>query len=154
MRRVGWLDCAAGESRLGGSDSAGEAMREQHRIDFLVARDGADATRAWVERTLRIYRRAVLNTSNFASTPSYRREFIQACCDFRRWLAATPAREQGVDTHACCGKVACETCRAEVPISEAKSAEAVDYVAYFCGLDCYRKWLRGDKTRATKAGGT
>ena len=38
------------------------------------------------------------------------------------------------------GKVACEVCLKEIPQSEAKSEEAADYVAYFCGLECYAKW--------------
>jgi hypothetical protein len=29
----------------------------------------------------------------------------------------------------------------EIPRSEAFNAEAVDYVAHFCGLDCYREWV-------------
>lgn len=37
-------------------------------------------------------------------------------------------------------KVRCDICQKEIPLSEAKSAEAVDYVAYFCGLECYAKW--------------
>ncbi|MCK4587094.1 MAG: DUF3330 domain-containing protein [Gammaproteobacteria bacterium] len=36
--------------------------------------------------------------------------------------------------------VACEICLKEVPISEAKSDEASDYMLYFCGLECYAKW--------------
>ena len=42
--------------------------------------------------------------------------------------------------------VACEVCRTEIPISEAKNEEAVDYVLYFCGLDCYAKWKDQEKT--------
>jgi len=38
--------------------------------------------------------------------------------------------------------VPCAQCLKEVPVSEAKVAEAVDYVAYFCGLECYAKWAR------------
>ena len=38
-------------------------------------------------------------------------------------------------------RVKCETCLKEVPQSEAKCAEAVDYVVYFCGLDCYEEWI-------------
>ena len=38
-------------------------------------------------------------------------------------------------------RVFCEVCLKEVPKSEAAMAEARDYVAYFCGLDCYRKWM-------------
>ena len=37
-------------------------------------------------------------------------------------------------------QVACEICLKEVPLSEAIVPEATDYVAYFCGLDCYDKW--------------
>lgn len=37
-------------------------------------------------------------------------------------------------------KVQCEVCLKEIPRSEAKIAEASDYVLYFCGLDCYEKW--------------
>ena len=37
-------------------------------------------------------------------------------------------------------RVSCEICLKEVPISEAVVPEATDYVAHFCGLDCYEKW--------------
>ena len=37
-------------------------------------------------------------------------------------------------------RVACEICLREVPKSESTVPEAIDYVAYFCGLDCYDKW--------------
>lgn len=37
-------------------------------------------------------------------------------------------------------RVACEICLQAVPTSEATVSEAADYVAYFCGLDCYEKW--------------
>lgn len=37
-------------------------------------------------------------------------------------------------------RVFCEVCLKQVPKSEAAMAEARDYVAYFCGLDCYDKW--------------
>ncbi len=36
--------------------------------------------------------------------------------------------------------VTCSVCLKEVPLSEAKSAEAKDYVAHFCGLECYKQW--------------
>jgi hypothetical protein len=39
-------------------------------------------------------------------------------------------------------RVPCEVCLKEVPKSEAAIAEARDYVAYFCGLECYEKWRR------------
>lgn len=39
-------------------------------------------------------------------------------------------------------RVPCEVCLKEVPGSEALVAEVEDYVAYFCGLDCYEKWKK------------
>lgn len=41
-------------------------------------------------------------------------------------------------------RVSCEVCLKEVPIAEAKIAEAADYFAYFCGLECYEKWKAQD----------
>ena len=38
--------------------------------------------------------------------------------------------------------IACEICRKEVPLSEAKVPEAADYVAHFCGLECYAVWQK------------
>ena len=37
-------------------------------------------------------------------------------------------------------KVKCHVCLKEIPVSEAKSAEAVSYVHHFCGLECFDKW--------------
>jgi len=39
-------------------------------------------------------------------------------------------------------KIPCQVCNKEVPLSEAKVSEAADYVAYFCGLECYAEWKR------------
>jgi hypothetical protein len=36
--------------------------------------------------------------------------------------------------------VACKMCMKEVPISAAIVPEAIDYVAHFCGVECYDKW--------------
>ncbi|WP_434034906.1 DUF3330 domain-containing protein [Cupriavidus sp. a3] len=38
--------------------------------------------------------------------------------------------------------VPCQVCLKEVPKSEAIIPEACDYVAYFCGLECYAQWRR------------
>jgi hypothetical protein len=38
--------------------------------------------------------------------------------------------------------VSCEVCLKSIPVSEARSAETEDYVAYFCGLDCYDLWIK------------
>lgn len=36
--------------------------------------------------------------------------------------------------------IACEVCLKEVPASDAESSETADYVAHFCGLECYEQW--------------
>jgi hypothetical protein len=43
-------------------------------------------------------------------------------------------------------QVACSVCRQQVPMSEAMNAEASDYVAHFCGLDCFQRWLAASRT--------
>lgn len=48
--------------------------------------------------------------------------------------------------------IACDICLKEVPISEAKTPESVDYVAHFCGLECYDKW-RQQGEEAMQPGG-
>jgi len=49
--------------------------------------------------------------------------------------------------------VKCEICLKEIPKSEAQNAEAVDYVAYFCGLECYEAWeAERVKERTREAG--
>ena len=45
-------------------------------------------------------------------------------------------------------KVPCDVCRKEVPLSEAKISEAADYVAHFCGLECYAKWKQQSERAA------
>ena len=41
--------------------------------------------------------------------------------------------------------VSCEVCLREIPVSEATTPEAVDYVMYFCGIECYAKWRQQDE---------
>ena len=49
--------------------------------------------------------------------------------------------------------VKCEVCLKEIPKSEAQNAEARDYVAYFCGLECYEEWeTERVKERTQEAG--
>ena len=50
-------------------------------------------------------------------------------------------------------KVKCEVCLKEIPRSEAKSAEAIDYVVYFCGLECYEKWGTNNRLDELAVGG-
>jgi hypothetical protein len=52
----------------------------------------------------------------------------------RRWnMADTP-------TTIGDSQVACDICMKEIPVTEARSEEADDYVRHFCGLECYGKW--------------
>lgn len=37
-------------------------------------------------------------------------------------------------------QVSCEVCKKEVPQSSAVDFEVGDYVAHFCGLECYAQW--------------
>ena len=41
-------------------------------------------------------------------------------------------------------QISCDICLKEIPISEAKNEEANDYVAHFCGLECYDQWRKQD----------
>ncbi|MFO1385480.1 MAG: DUF3330 domain-containing protein [Chitinivorax sp.] len=45
--------------------------------------------------------------------------------------------------------VACRVCLTEVPRSEVQSAEATDYIAHFCGLDCYQQWRASNTDGST-----
>lgn len=45
-------------------------------------------------------------------------------------------------------QVSCEVCKKEVPQSAAVNFEVNDYVAHFCGLECYAQW----KGRGTAEG--
>lgn len=38
--------------------------------------------------------------------------------------------------------VSCKLCLESVPLSESEISEAEDYVAYFCGLECYDVWKK------------
>ena len=36
--------------------------------------------------------------------------------------------------------IACEICLKEVPLADAITPETDDYVAHYCGLECYELW--------------
>lgn len=46
--------------------------------------------------------------------------------------------------------ISCQVCNKEVPLSEAKVSEAADYVAHFCGLECYAEWKRNSAREGHK----
>ena len=43
----------------------------------------------------------------------------------------------------------CKVCLKEIPVSEAKMAEADEYVYHFCGLECYAKWRAQEEPEAS-----
>lgn len=49
--------------------------------------------------------------------------------------------------------VRCEVCRMEIPRSEAKSAEGLEYTVYFCGLPCFEKWQADELATEDSIGG-
>lgn len=61
---------------------------ERHRIEFLLRRDGPEATRAWVRRTRDIYRNALRDQTGHPAAPEFRPLFEAAIRDFEEWLAA------------------------------------------------------------------
>lgn len=82
---------------------------EAERIAFLLARDGYEATRAWVERTRELYRHAIEPGQPRAES-HYRHLFEASIRDFDEWLATHgpspppperipegPARSDGTD---------------------------------------------------------
>lgn len=62
------------------------ARPEADRIDFLLRRDGYEATRAWVERTLGIYRDA-LRVRGARGDSSYAPLLAKSIEEFEEWLA-------------------------------------------------------------------
>jgi hypothetical protein len=50
--------------------------------------------------------------------------------------------------------IPCDICRKEVPLSEAVIPEAADYVAHFCGLECYAKWKQQSERSGQQGGKT
>jgi hypothetical protein len=65
---------------------------EKQRIELLVRRDGVEAARAWVERTLRLYREAIASGTSHASMKEYRPLFEQSIRDFEDWLKGRELR--------------------------------------------------------------
>jgi hypothetical protein len=64
----------------------GNVRSEKQRIDFLVRRDGVEDARAWVERTLKLYRQAIASGTGHAATSEYRPRFEQSIREFKAWL--------------------------------------------------------------------
>jgi hypothetical protein len=43
--------------------------------------------------------------------------------------------------------VSCDVCQKEIPLSEANRFEAEDYVAHFCGLECFSTWKQRSEVK-------
>jgi len=65
---------------------------ESERIELLLKRDGLEATRAWVERTVAIYRRALAEPKHYANDSSYKPRFERAVREFEEWLSGLKRR--------------------------------------------------------------
>jgi hypothetical protein len=70
------------------------AIPESQRIGLLLERDGYPATRAWVERTLQIYRAALARREHYAHDPHYRARFEQSVDEFQHWLDSPGAEPE------------------------------------------------------------
>lgn len=46
------------------------------------------------------------------------------------------------ETQTEAGLLSCEVCLKEIPISEASSSEAADYIIYFFGIECFGLWSK------------
>jgi hypothetical protein len=73
------------------SSRAASARPESERIGLLLRRDGYDASRAWVERTVQIYEAALAHPQSHASDPFYRPLFERAVGEFHDWLSTAAA---------------------------------------------------------------
>lgn len=64
---------------------------ESERIGFLLRRDGPDATRKWVERTIGLYRAQIGPKGSYATDATYRPRFEKAIWEFEEWLGSAPS---------------------------------------------------------------
>lgn len=51
-----------------------------------MRRDGVEGARAWVERTLTLYREAIASGTSHAAKKEYRPLFEQSIREFEEWL--------------------------------------------------------------------
>ena len=72
--------------------SLADIRHESERIEFLLRRDGYEATRKWVERTVGLYRAEIGRRGSYATDGTYRPRFERAIREFEEWLGS--AHEQ------------------------------------------------------------
>lgn len=68
--------------------SLADVRPESERIEFLLRRDGFEATRKWVERTVDIYKAALAEHSGYGADPTYRPRLEKAIREFEEWLGS------------------------------------------------------------------
>lgn len=73
--------------------SLADVRPEPGRIEFLLRRDGFEATRKWVERTVGIYR-AALEHGGYGTDPIYRLRLERAVREFEEWLGSTSKQRE------------------------------------------------------------
>ena len=89
-------------------------------IEFLLQRDGYEATREWVERTIGLYRAQIGPRGSYTTDATYRPRFEKAIREFEEWLGSAPkerersTQEGASPPHRPCGAAAQ---RARVPYS-------------------------------------
>lgn len=66
---------------------------ERARLERLIARDGPEQARAWAQRTEAIYRSAVLDPTHFAHSGEYRRRYILAYLELKRFAREGAAQQ-------------------------------------------------------------
>lgn len=69
--------------------SLADVRPESERIEFLLRRDGFEATRKWVERTVGLYKAALGEQGGYGSDPTYRPRLQKAVREFEDWLGST-----------------------------------------------------------------
>lgn len=74
--------------------SLADVRPESERIEFLLRRDGFEATRKWVERTVGIYRAALAEHRGYGTDPIYRLRLERAVREFEEWLGSTSKQRE------------------------------------------------------------
>lgn len=59
---------------------------ELNRIAFVLERDGEDESLLWAIRSMKNYRRAVLNKKHFASTRTWKKRYIAGYIELKRFV--------------------------------------------------------------------
>lgn len=74
--------------------SLADVRPESERIAFLLKRDGHEATRKWVERTIDLYRAQIGPRGSYTTDATYRPRFEKAIREFEEWLGFAPTEHE------------------------------------------------------------